>query len=33
MEKRIQEVERTVREIEKETWDREDAVEDMGTGR
>lgn len=29
----IQEIESTVRNIEKATWDKEGAVEDMGGGR
>ncbi|EKD21092.1 hypothetical protein MBM_00205 [Drepanopeziza brunnea f. sp. 'multigermtubi' MB_m1] len=33
VEKRVQELEGSVRDLEKETWDRVDAVEDMGPGR
>lgn len=32
VEKRIQELEGSVRSIERETWDRPDAVEDNGNG-
>jgi len=33
VEKRIRELEGWVRGIEMETWDREGAIEDMGSGR
>jgi hypothetical protein len=32
VERRIEEIERVVGELERETWNREGAVEDMGSG-